>query len=366
MNNNNNESTSWTPRWTNQIRLNHNKHDYIMLTDAFYEDTENLDNGEANPYWVGQFQSVKLANGRFKSWRAGDKDSTLSIRLDEGDTRISYPKNRFFFNTVHFDVYHKDPVKDAKGNIRVFKGGPNKGQPIVSWQVVEGIRDRKALAKSPDEDTAFFRKTYIEVGPAHYENLLTILDKAKELCHCGGHLDVVNYNCSSCGHELLDMDNSDLSVADLNRFGESKHRCNNCSNRDFPVPVVECDTCEDPTPHRFDQVVAKLKKVGTGPQTVIQVDDVISVAAFALDNKQPLVEIDEDGNPVIENGEFIFSEDLETVMNVQWDFDAGNPTPSNGEVSSFLGLQPGDAGYEAEQVGYSSTKKTNVSRRRFR
>lgn len=361
----NNENNGWKPRWTNQVRLSRNKHDYIMLTDAEYEDVDGLDNGEVNPYWVGQFQTVKLANGKFKQWRAGDDKSTLTARLGEEDARVSYPKNRYFFNTIHFDVYHKDAVKDKSGNIRVFGGGPNKGQPIMSWQVVEGIRDRKNLAKDPDEDTAFFRKTYLEVGPAHYENLLTILDKAKELCHCSGHLDVVNYTCSHCGEELLDMATSDLSVADMNRFGESKHRCMSCSNRDFPVPVVECDSCDNPTPHRFDQVIAKVRKVGTGPQTVIQVDDVISVANFTLDNKEPIIELNEDGSPAIDNGEFIFTEEIEAVINVPWDFDGGNPVPDDGEVSSFLGLQPGDAGYASMSTGYSNPKKA-VSRRRFR
>lgn len=361
----NNENTQWKPRWTNELRLSREKHDYFMLTDASYEDKDGFDNGETNPYWVGQFHSVKLPSGKFKTYRSGEEDGTLALRLAEDDPRVGEAKNKFFFNAVHFDIYHKDPVRDARGNVRTFTGGPNKGNPIMSWQPVEGIRDRKQLAKDPDEDTAFFRKTYLSVGSAHYTNLLTVLDKAKELCLCGGHLDVVNYQCSSCGESLLDMSTSNLSVADLNRFGDAKHRCNNCSNRDYPVPVVECDSCDEPTPHRFDQVVVKGKKTGTGPQTVIQIDDVISVAAFTLDNKEPIIEIDDDGNPIIENGEFFFREDLETIIHTPWDFDGGNPPPSNGEVSSFLGLRPGDAGYSTEVAQYGKPKR-EISRRRFR
>lgn len=362
----NEKSNSWKARWQEKLLLSRDKHDYVMLTDGEYKDEENLDNGDQNPYWVGSFYNVKNASGSFRQWRnTNDVESTLFIRNEEQDPRVSLPKNQFFFNVIHFDVYHKEQTKDRNGKAIIAKNGPNAGQPLMSWQAVTNLRDRKLLCKSPDEDTAFFRKKYLQVGPTHYDNLLTIIDKARELCHCGGHLDIANYECEHCQAHMLDMNSSDLTIEDVNRFGDGPKRCPSCRQRSYPIPVLECDACDQPTPHRFDQVVAKLKKSGTGPQTVIQVDDVISALDFKLDNKEPIVELDDEGSAIIEDGSIMLVEDIEYLSNVTWDFDAGNPAPSNGEVSTFLGLTPEDAGYSSEASAYTKTKKA-VSRRRFR
>ena len=367
MENENEKSSSWKSRWQENLKLSRDKHDYIMLTNADYVDEENLDNGDTNPYFVGSFYNVKNATGAFRQWRnTNDAESTLFIRCAEGDPRLGNgPKNQYFFNIIHFDVYKKQEVKDRKGNVIIASRGPNQGQPLQSWQPVNNIRDRKNACKSPDEDTAFFRKKYLQVGPTHYDNLLTILDKARELCHCSGRLDIANYECEHCGAHMLDMDSSDLTIEDVNRFGDGVKRCGSCRQRGFPIPVLECDSCDTPTPHRFDQVVAKVKKSGQGPQTVIQVDDVISALEFRLDTKQGIVEVDDEGTAVTEDGHFMLIEDLEYLNGITWDFDAGNPAPGNGEASAFLGLTPEEEGYSNEVSAYSKTKKA-VSRRRFR
>lgn len=367
MNEETEKSKIWTSRWQEKLLLSRDKHDYIMLTDAEYKDEDNLDNGDVNPYWVGSFYNVKNNTGGFRQWRNdGDPSSTLFIRHEEGDPRLGFgPKNQFFFNVIHFDTYKKQVVKDRQGKVIIAKNGPNAGEPLQSFRPVTNIRDRKQLAKSPDEDTVFFRKKYMQVGPTHYDNLLTILDKARELCHCSGQLDIVNYECEHCGAHMLDMDNSDLTVADVNRFGDGIKRCSSCRQRGYPIPVLECDNCDDPRPHRFDQVIAKVKKSGNGPQTIIQVDDVISALDFTLDSKEPIVERDDQGAPVIDDGHFMYTDELAYVTQVSWDFDKGNPAPGNGEVSSFLGLNPEEEGYSTEASSYSKTKKA-VSRRRFR
>ena len=360
------KSNSWKSRWQEKLILSRDKHDYIMLTDAEYQDNQGLDNGDVNPYWVGSFYNVKNAAGQFRQWRnTDDPDSTLFMRNEVDDPRVSMPKNQYFFNIVHFDVYHKDEIKDKNGNIIIAKNGPNAGQPLMGWKPVNSLKDRRNLCKSPDEDTAFFRKKYLQVGPTHYDNLLTILDKAAEICHCTGNLEIINYKCEHCGEDMLDMYSSNLTIEDVNRFGDGQKRCPHCRQRGWPIPSLECDSCDNPMPHRFDQVVAKVKKSGQGPQTVIQVDDVISIGQFRLENKEKVVEPNEQNQAAIEDGEFILVEDLEYISNVQWDFDAGNPAPDNGEVSNFLGLNPEEAGYSTEMSSYSKPKKA-VSRRRFR
>lgn len=361
------ENDRWKSSWRDKLLLSRDKHDYIMLTDASYKDEDGLDNGDTNPYWVGSFYNVKNSAGSFRQWRnSGEPDSTLFVRNELQDPRVGYPKNQFFFNIVHFDIYQKQIVKDKNGNVVLAKNGENAGQPFKSWDVVEGIKNRKTLAKNPDEDTAFFRKKFLQVGPTHYDNLLTIIDKAKEICFCGGRLDIAGYECESCGAEMLDMNDPNLTIEDVNRYGDGKRRCSHCRHLGFPVPTQECDSCDNPRPHRFDQVVAKVKKSGQGPQTVIQIDDVISITEFEMDNRERVVAVDEEGLPIEEDGEVMWaSPELETVCSSEWDFDGGNPPPGNGEVSTFLGLTPADEGYSQQTTPYSKTKKS-ISKRRFR
>jgi hypothetical protein len=210
----------------------------------------------------------------------------------------------------------------------------------------------------------FFRKKYLQVGSAHYDNLLTIIDKAKSRCRCTGNLEPVGYVCSNCEASLLDMEDSDLTLEDVNRFGDSKKRCKHCGVTAFPEAVYECDTCDDPIPLAFNEVVAKVKKDGVGPKTIIQVDSIIPLSEFSMDNKQGIVESDKDGNAVIENDEFVLIEELEEPTTMQWNFEKSHPAPENSEVSAFLRLQEGDPGYEASARGYS--KRKPIKRRRFR
>ena len=91
----------------------------------------------------------------------------------------------------------------------------------------------------------------------------------------------------------------------------------------------------------------------------------ISALEFRLDTKQGIVEVDDEGTAVTEDGHFMLIEDLEYLNGITWDFDAGNPAPGNGEASAFLGLTPEEEGYSNEVSAYSKTKKA-VSRRRFR
>ena len=360
------ENSNWKPSFNDKLTIGHDKHEYILITRNEYKDEEQLDNGDVNPYWVGNFYTVKNTKNEFRTWRNGnDVNSTLFIRNELKDPRVSPPKNQFFFSVVHFDIYKKSELRDKTGAVRTMKAGPNAGQPLKVWSTVTSLKDRKLLAKTPDEDTQFFRKKFLQVGPSHYNNLLLINDKARSLCFCGGHLDISAYKCGNCGELLISSETPNVTTADLNRFADSQKRCPHCRTMTEPEAVLECDTCFEPTPHAFDQVVAKVKKVGTGPQTTIQVDDVVSVAHFLLENKEHIIELDDEGKPITDDGQYIYTEELEKLINAVWDFDAANPPPSDGEVSSFLGLSPNEEGYSTAATSYSKPK-ADVNKRRFR
>lgn len=364
------ENTLWKTSWRDRLNLSRDDYDYILITNANYEDRENLDNGDQNPYWVGSFFRVTASNS-FRMWRYDtDKpDGSLVLRFEDGDQRVQKPGNQYFFNCVHFDVYQKQEVRDKNGKIIIQSKGDNAGNPYKAWRPVTNIRERKRLAKAgASDEVSFFRKKYLQVGPAHYENLLTIIDKAAERCTCSGKLETIGYKCSHCDHVLLDIDDCDLSQADVNRYGDAKKKCRNCGVVDYPTATLECDSCDEPTALRFDQVVAKVRKQGTGTATKIEVSEIIPLPAFCTADNEAVVEFTEDGDPVMEGDSFLLTEDLEYVAHAAFDFDTANAAPGDGEVSRFLHLQPGDVGYSDTHSDYPPRKPggPSKSRRRFR
>ena len=42
---------------------------------------------------------------------------------------------------------------------------------------------------------------------------------------CGGRLDIAGYECESCGADMLDMNDPNLTIEDVNRYGDGKRRC---------------------------------------------------------------------------------------------------------------------------------------------
>jgi hypothetical protein len=341
------KSNGWKGGWQDRHDISRAKADKIMLTPGNYENP--IDGSSEEHYWTDLFQKVSH-KGSFRLYRQND---VLMARHQAGDARVEAPKQRWAFNIIHFDIYRKEDVLDDQGRPRTFTQGKNAGKVITNWKPVEAIRDRKDIKRNITDliargEVAPFRKKYIEVGQAHYNNLLEIDRLAKLRCRCSGRLEAVAYECEHCGELLVDVDSSDLTEEELIQFGDNERRCKACGVRDFPKKIVECDSCSEPTPLRFWEVVAHVRKSGEGAQTVIAVEDVVPVNEFVMEDGQHVVEMsveDETTPSIDENGNFIFVEEIDKLVKNQFDFEVVYEKKDDSFYSDYLELRPGDPGY---------------------
>jgi hypothetical protein len=348
------KANGWKGGWQDRHDISRAKADKIMLTPGKYENP--IDGESEEHYWTDLFQKVSH-NGSFRLYRQND---VLMARHQAGDARVEGPKQRWAFNIIHFDLYRKEDVLDDQGRPRTFTQGKNAGKVITNWKPVEAIRDRKDIKRNiadlvAREEVTTFRKKYIEVGQAHYNNLLEIDRLAKLRCRCSGRLEAIAYECEHCGDLMVDVDSSDLTEEELIQFGDNERRCKACGVRDFPKKIVECDSCSDPKPLRFWEVVAHVRKSGEGAQTIIAVEDVVPVNEFTTEDGNRLIEVDDEENPIIdENGDFTFVEGIDKLVKNQFDFDQVYEKKDDAFYSDYLELRPGDPGYAGSSRPYNA------------
>ena len=372
-----NENKTWTPNYKKALWLSRDNYEYIMITDNQYEDVDNLENGENdNPFWVGQFYTAACYTEKgkkyFKDFRdGGDPDSTLALQstIDKGP--VSKAKPKYFYGIIHFDIFEKRDILDQNNKPVVVKSGDNKGNVMQSWQQVEKLKERKALSASPTENTLFWNKKFLSLPVTHFDQLTNgVREAASKLCLCGGHLTPIAYACGSCDNVLLDIEDTDLTLKEVNAFGNKPKRCRACGVSEVPVAIMNCDTCDDPEGHTMHQVIVKVKKQGEGPQTAIKIDSVISVADFKTADGNNICALDENDAPLYDEdlGTFVLDEELDKIAAVTWDFDTANSVPENIEVSYALKLEDGDLGYIKGTESYKPTfgNSKQKQRRRFR
>ena len=361
----NNESPAWKSRWSQELKLSA-KSEYVLITDGSYDDNCNLFNGGKDlPFWVGGFHSANTPSG-FRQYRMSeDPNHTINQRIKSGDERIdAEPKPYVFVNVVHFDIYQLETLKDKDGKVLVSKYGDNAGEDLKGYKVVESIKARKKLANEPDESTSFYRKRFLKLTVNQHSAIWDEIHKMKSKCLCGGKLTPLAYSCPECEEIMVTDEN--LKVSELTNWGDNERRCPHCRVSVLPVPIVECSKCEEPRPYGFDQIVVELTKTGSGLQTKVKVESVTTLDDFRLHNGEAIIEQDADGKPIIEDGRFIYTEEIEYLADNAYDFDSGNPVVESSKVSDDFNLNPGDAGYVAGSMAYGTKKSVQPQRRRWR
>lgn len=361
----NNEPKAWKSKWTQELKLSP-KSEYVLFTDGSYDDEYGLLNGGKDlPFWVGGFHSANTPSGYRQYRMSEDPNHTINQRIKGGDERIDEdPKAYVYVNAIHFDVYHLETLKDKNGKVLISKYGDNAGEELKGYKVVESVKARKRLANQPDEETCFYRKRYVKLTVNQHGVIWDAIHKMKSKCMCGGKLTPLAYSCPECEEIMITDEN--LQVSELTTWGDNERRCPHCRVSVLPMPIVECSKCEDPRPYGFDQVVVELTKTGTGLQTKVNVESVTKLDDFRLHNGAAVIELDDSDNPIIEDGRFIYTEDIEYLADHPYDFDNGNPTPESSKVSEDLKLSPGDLGYVAGSVAYGTKKASKPTRRRWR
>jgi hypothetical protein len=342
----------WRTNFNDELKLGENQQAWIKVTSGKY-----LVDGDEYPYYPAVIYNVKWQEeGRewpsYEKIRGQDEGMcTLQERSIAEDDRVqrgwSEPgsPNRYYYNVIYFDLFHRTTVTDKEGNPKLYKRGKLQGQPIYSWQPVKAVRERKdLLANGNPEDICFFRKKFLSLSVNQQKVISRALNSAQFQCQCGGNLAPVVYVCSECEEVMLDVEGeggSLLTEDEIKAYGSDNRRCRDCGHFGLPQAHSICDACDDPRPLDPDNVVLRIKKTSASGYASYVITDVQPLAEFELMNKEPVLTPD---------GEL--TEDIKNLADNQFDF-AGYTAPlSNEEWSERLNLSPGQPGYAESTRSY--------------
>lgn len=346
----------WSCKWSDELKVKKDESAWIQLTKATYR--AHGEDGEV-PFFSAPMFKLQYPNrwggtsyGYFRG--NGGDDCTLQQLADSQDPNVQEPKygepNRFFVNVVHYALYHREPVV-KNGETLTYSQGKLKGQPVYRWEEVKSVRDRKQLLKDPDsENLGFYRKKFLELPATQFRVVQEINRKARSMCKCGGALFPSVFICGNCEEVLLDVDDADMTDSEIANYGDQDIRCRHCGEVDFPQAEYDCDSCDNPRPHEYYEVAAKIKKViGSTGYPTLALDTVIPLSDMVFENKAPVVEPDPD-----DPEKMVFTEEpLEKIAEAQFDFDEYTTPKTNAEYSDMLGLREGDIGYASSAKRYN-------------
>jgi ribosomal protein L37E len=342
------KKAGWAVKWTDELKIDKDGSATIQLTPAKYNVA-----GDVMPYFTAPMFQIQYQNKNGNtSWSwlrgTGDNNCVLQKLADSNHGAVKAPKygdnNRFYVNVIHYSVFGRSPV-ERDGQVIRYSDGKLKGQPIYRWDEAKSIRDRKALLNKGDsEDVCFYRKKFLELPATQFKVIQEISRKARSMCKCGGTLFPSIFTCSKCEEILLNVEDTEKTDSEIAQFADQDTRCRHCGHVDFPVAQFDCDNCQDPKPHEYYEVVAKVKKIaGSNGFPTLVLDSVVPVGDFLLDNKSSVV-----------NTEGKYGEDLDKLMTAQYDFEAYTEPKSAAEISEMLGLREGDIGFASNTKRYNN------------
>lgn len=347
----NRRRNGWNARWSDQLKIKEGETAWIVLTPGDYP----AEGGDRSA-WLGlpmykvQYQN-QWGNQSWGYFQGNRGDCTLRARSECGDNRVSAPRyedepNRFWMNVIHVDLFKSEDVLDKQGEVMRYSRGKLKGKVVKRWEPVKSIRKRKQIIENGDfEDCVFFRKKFMELPASHFDVLKGIALTARTMCECGGVLEAAAYTCNGCGEVMLDVDNTDLSVSEVAKYGDSKRRCEHCGHNDYPEMHSICGSCDDPSPLSPWAVVAKITKVREGQYPTIRILKV-----------EPLTEHElPDGSFICEEGdEDGMNEEFKKLSEVQFDLEEYTAPKDNSYYSDILELREGDIGFASNSQNYDS------------
>lgn len=353
------KTNGWSAKWSDELKLRTGESAWVLLTPGKYPTLS----GDSAPFLEVPMYKVqyinKWGNTSWGYFRGNEGSCTLRDRADCGDNRVSAPRrgeaNRFFMNVIQFDLFRKVEVLDKTGQPMRYRGGKLKGEIVYRWEAVTSIKDKKDIIRNKDfSDCCFFRKKFVELPATQFDRIQGVARMAAGMCKCGGSLFPSVYYCSSCEEVLLDVNDSDLSEADVQRYGEASVRCNGCGNVDYPQACYICDSCDSPSSLHYSAVVAKISKVVEGQYPTIRVDKVVPLNEFEIANGELVVEVTEEGELALDDkGLPVFEETLAKLVSSQFDLESYTAAKENSYYSDILELKQGDVGYAAETQEYT-------------
>lgn len=347
--------SGWSCKWSDQLKMKDGESTWIQLTPGNYPVHDAP--GATAPFLGLAMFKLQYTNERgYQSWGyflEEEGGSTLSARADAEDPNVSEPKygdvNRYYVGIIHYELYVSEPVM-KNGEPMMYSRGKLKGKPVYNWKPVTSIRDRKRLLKDPDEaeNIGLYRKKFLEMPPSHFKVVQEINRKARAMCKCSGSLFPSVFVCGACEEVLLETEDTDMSDGEVAAYGDQEIRCRHCGAVDFPRAEYDCDSCDDPRPHEYHEVAAKIKRTtGSDGFPVYNLESVVSMPDFTMADKETCPVVD-----VTEEGEFVYDEALTKLIKNQFDFVEYTRPKTDAEYSKMLGLRPGEIGYVSSAKGY--------------
>lgn len=241
---------------------------------------------------------------------------------------------------------------------------------MYEYKLVMNKKERKAILADIDNlvdsgEVLTFRKMFLNLGSGHFGNLEAATLGSRNMCECSGHLTAAEYVCGHCGEIVDTWEDSDLSAESFAELEIEDIRCEACGVVDRPMPLKECDSCEDPKPLGIGGVVVDLCISGKGKDSTISSKRITPIQEFLDHQGKHIVELDDQGEMIMDGDKPLFVEGLDVAAAAHWDFE-GSITYPDHEISADLRLNKGDVGYtekpEYDGGGYSSNRKP---RRKF-
>lgn len=341
----------WGAKWSDELKIKEGETAWVMLTAGDYP----AEGGDRTPYLGVPMYKVQYTNkwgnqswGYFRGQSRGS--CTLQDRADCGDNRVSSPRygepNRFFMNVIHLDLFRREEVLDKSGEPLRYRHGKLKGEVVHRWEPVRSIREKKDIIKNDAfDDCTFFRKKFMELPFTHFEALKEVGRQAATTCTCGGMLTPTVYVCGECESILLDVEDTDLSEAEVKRFGDNSVRCGDCGHVGYPDAEHICDNCDTPQSTEFWQVAAQITKVREGQWPTIRVLKVIPITEYQFPDGEPAAVMEDDGTIVLH-------EDLQKLADTQFDLEEYTAAKENSYYSDILELREGDIGFASDSTDY--------------
>lgn len=321
----------------------------ILLIRGEYEDTRPdkiKENGGTPPikaYHTRLSHGLKLAKGGPGSYRefpCVEDECVCCYAADGGDKRVGL-RDKFAMNILHLGLYTMQDVigKDGKPLRYQSDGEDHKAGDIIrGWQEVKAARDLRTTMENIDamvEEKAvqMYKRKYLDLGSGLLENLMAIDERAGKLCFCGGALTPTEFSCEKCESVICNVDEANLTPEQVADYYNERQRCDSCGHNGFAVAHTICDTCDTPRPMSAFDVVAYVRKTGEDTTTKIDIEKVVPLHEFVLQNGSYLI----DGYDDTPEGSYTpkWTEEVAKVM-TQYDFDQVFPAPDPQEVATVL------------------------------
>lgn len=277
--------------WRHRIELNKESKDILIVKGSWPSSVQGA--GDL-PFWETKkhyfYDPHRTPKPMFRSFMCAkslnkNACSGCEYQFSKRDKRFTL-RNVNIWPVVHLDWYYR--VVNEYGD------APYYVQP-------ETRSEEREFDSSEYHTKVFGKPGFIELGRAHQEQFLDILSSFSKSCigclehdfPTNGNIEVIAWDCESCGARLEDIETTSLKRADWMAFGQSPKKCHSCGARNYPNDVLGCSQCDSPQRTEIHDIVLPLVKQGGGKDTSINLDfgqSVTYIDEYILPNGNPLLD----------------------------------------------------------------------------